>query len=115
MKFQKRLATSLLADRASSRHQHRDNRSVASTDASFKRQHEIAAMLRRPPTAIVLTTEDIIRYEEARQQKLAQAREASVESAKPAAKSKRAKDADDKAQRSASERIMGAGNSGGSR
>jgi hypothetical protein len=73
-------------------------------------------MLRRPPTAIVLTSEDIIRYEEARQQKLAQkARDASVESSKPAPKSKRAKEPDDKAQRSASERIMGTRNSGASR
>jgi hypothetical protein len=73
-------------------------------------------MLRRPPTAIILTSEDIIRYEEARQQKLAQkAREESVESAKPATKSKRAKDTDEKAQRSASDRIMGTANSGASR
>jgi hypothetical protein len=76
-------------------------------------------MLRRPPTAIILTSEDIIRYEEARQQKLAQiaqrVREMSAETAKPAAKSKRTNTASEKAQRSASDRIMGAGNAGSSR
>jgi hypothetical protein len=73
-------------------------------------------MLRRPPTAIILTSEDIIRYEEARQRKLARvAEEAMVESSKTDPKTKRTKTAEGKAQRSASDRIMGSGNSGSSR
>lgn len=73
-------------------------------------------MLRRPPTAITLTTEDLIKYDETRAQHLAQQRAraaAVVENARATSQQQQNKSPVSKkgipAKRRAADRVMGSG------
>lgn len=68
-------------------------------------------MLRRPPTAITLSSEDILKFEESRKKKLAQKRsEAASESSQDVAKSVETQGGAEKSgNQTATDRIMGPG------